>query len=108
MVGVKGPAPVTTTDLDAVLAQMWAGFVPLARARVDALEQWLGAYDAGDDDADLRAAAAVAAHKLAGALGSYGRPGSDDASALEVLLRGAVRADQARPHVEALRRAVEA
>jgi HPt (histidine-containing phosphotransfer) domain-containing protein len=99
---------VTTADLDAVLAQMWAGFAPLARSRVEALERWLQAYDAGHDDAELRAAAASAAHKLAGALGSYGRPGSDDASALEVLLRGPVTPDQVRPLVLALHSAVHA
>lgn len=99
---------VTATDLDAVLAQMWAGFVPLARTRVDALEAWLHACDGGDDDPELRAAAASAAHKLAGALGSYGRPGSDDASALELLLRGPVLPDVARAHVQALRAAVDA
>ncbi len=97
-----------TTDLDAVLAQMWAGFVPLARSRVEALEVWLEACHAGLDDVELRGAAAAAAHKLAGALGSYGRPGSDDASALEVLLRSAVTPEQVRPHVLALRKAVDA
>ena len=101
-------AVVTPGDLDAVLAQMWAGFAPLARSRVEVLEQWLSGCDTGHDDADLRAAAASAAHKLAGALGSYGRPGSDDASALEVLLRGPVTPDQVRPHVLALRAAVDA
>lgn len=100
-------AAVLTAELDAVLAQLWAGFAPLARTRVDALEAWLQAYDAGRDDPALRAAAAVAAHKLAGALGSYGRPGSDEASALEVLLRGPVTADDVRPHVLALRAAVD-
>jgi HPt (histidine-containing phosphotransfer) domain-containing protein len=99
---------MTTAGLDAVLAQLWAGFAPLARSRVEALEAWLHAYDAGHDDPGLRAAAASAAHKLAGALGSYGRSGSDDASALEVLLRGPVGPEQARPHVLALRRAVDA
>lgn len=98
---------MTTAGLDAVLAQMWAGFAPLARSRVEALELWLAACDDGRDDADLRAAAASAAHKLAGALGSYGQPGSDDASALEVLLRGPVTGQQARPHVLALRAAVD-
>ena len=99
---------MTTAALDEVLAQMWAGFAPLARSRVEALELWLRALDAGLDDADLGAAAASAAHKLAGALGSYGRPGSDDASALEVLLRSPVTPDQVRPHVLALRGAVDA
>ena len=99
---------MTTTDLDAVLAQMWAGFAPLARSRVEVVELWLATYDAGRDDDDLRAAAASAAHKLAGALGSYGRAGSDDASALEVLLRGPVTPADVRAHVLALRCAVGA
>jgi hypothetical protein len=101
-------AAVTSTDLDAVLAQMWAGFAPLARSRVEVVERWLATYDGGRDDDDLRAAAASAAHKLAGALGSYGRAGSDDASALEVLLRGPVAPDDVRAHVLALRCAVDA
>jgi hypothetical protein len=101
-------AVVTTADLDAVLAQMWTGFAPLARSRVEVLEQWLSACGTGTDDADLRLAAASAAHQLAGALGSYGRRGSDDASALEVLLRGPVTPDDVRPHVLALRAAVDA
>jgi Hpt domain len=78
---------MTAPDLSVVLAQMWATFAPLARTRVEALETYAAALAAGRDDPQLRAPAAVAAHKLAGALGSYARPGSDDAAALELLLR---------------------
>lgn len=105
MVGVTAP------DLSLVLAQMWATFAPLARTRVEALEAYAGALAAGRDDPELRAPAAAAAHKLAGALGSYARPGSDDAAALELLLRGTGTARDAAvvgARVAALRAAVEA
>lgn len=72
--------------LDAVLARMWEGFRPLAASRVDALETYVSALQAGTADDGLRADAASAAHKLAGALGSYGRGGSDEAARLETLL----------------------
>jgi hypothetical protein len=79
---------MTSTDLDAVLAQLWAGFAPLARSRVEVVATYAAGLTTGQDDPDLRADAATAAHKLAGALGSYGRDGSDEAAALELLLRG--------------------
>jgi Hpt domain len=102
---------VTAPDLSQVLAELWATFAPLARTRVSVLEEYAAALAAGHDDPGLRAPAAVAAHKLAGALGSYARPGSDDASALEVLLReSSIERDAAvvGAHVAALRTAVDA
>lgn len=99
----------TSPALDDVLAQLWAGFAALAASRVDVLEAYSAALTAGRDDPDLRRPAALAAHQLAGVLGSYGRPGSDDASALEVVLRdvAAVRdPDTVSAHVAALRRGV--
>ena len=101
---------MTAPDMDAVLAQMWAVFAPLARTRVDVLEAYTAALAAGHDDPELRRPAASAAHKLAGALGSYARPGSDEASALELLLRdGTPRdVDTIRVQVTALRAAVDA
>lgn len=102
---------MTAPDLAQVLAQMWATFAPLARSRVEALEAYAAALAAGCDDAELRAPAAVAAHKLAGALGSYARPGSDDASALELLLRADGHERDAAvvgARVAALRAAVDA
>ena len=101
----------TRTDLDAVLAQLWTGFAGLAATRVEVVEAYATALDAGRDDPDLREAAAGAAHMLAGALGSYGRQGSGDAAALEVVLRDAARAPDAarvRAHVATLRGAVSA
>ena len=101
---------LTAPDLDAVLASMWAVFAPLARTRVELLEAYTAALVAGQDDPELRRPAATAAHQLAGALGSYGRPGSDEASALELLLRDQTDRDVAaiRAQVTALRAAVDA
>lgn len=98
------------SGLDDVLARMWAGFADLARSRVDALEAYARAYAAGDDDPALRAEARSAAHKLAGALGSYGRAGSDEASQLDLLLRDGSRRDpdEVTALVAALRRSVDA
>lgn len=102
---------MTTPDLSQVLAEMWATFAPLARTRVEALEAYADALAEGRDDPELRASATVAAHKLAGVLGSYARSGSDDASALELLLRGAGAARDPAvvgARVAALRSAVDA
>jgi hypothetical protein len=102
---------MTGTDLDAVLAQLWAGFADLAATRVEVLEAYATVLSTGRDDPELRSAAAGAAHMLAGALGSYGRQGSDDAAAVEVMLRDATRAPDAegvRTHVASLRCAVSA
>lgn len=99
---------MTDPDLDAVLARMWAQLAPLAVARVDVLEAYCAALDAGLDDPELRGPAAGAAHQLAGVLGSYGRHGSDEAAELEVALRGHMPCDTAlvRRHVTTLRGAV--
>lgn len=97
---------MTSTDLAAVLDRMWAGFAPLARSRVEVVAAYAaGLTTSGADDPALRAEAAAAAHKLAGALGSYGRDGSDDAAALELLLQGTALpdADQLAVHLAALR-----
>ena len=98
------------SDFDDVLAEMWRGFADLARSRVADLEAYSASLAAGDDEPALRDAASAAAHKLAGALGSYGRSGSDEAGRLEVLLRGPGRPDAAEVTslVTALRAAVEA
>lgn len=101
---------MTDTDFAAVLAQMWSAFAPLARSRVEVLETYLAAVGEGEPSPVLRADAAAAAHKLAGALGSYGRPGSPEAADLEALLRadGPVPVDRLTAHVTALRTAVDA
>lgn len=97
------------SGLDDAIGELWLVFAPTARARVDLLEQYAAALADGRDDAPLRTDAASAAHKLAGALGSYLRPGSDQAAALEDLLRreGEVTADEVAPLVRSLRLAVD-
>ena len=89
---------------------MWAGFAELARSRVDVVAAYEQALSSGLDDPALRREAASASHKLAGALGSYGREGSDDAGALEVLLRSSDRPDPrlVADHLAALRSATGA
>lgn len=97
-------------SLDDAIAEMWQRFAPLARERVEVLERYVAALDDGRDDPDLRAQAHAAAHKLAGALGTYQRPGSHAASRLEVVLGPSAPAPEAgevRPLVAALRAAVD-
>ena len=70
-------------QLDAVLASLWQGLREVAAGRVDVVEAYVtGLRNGGDDDAARRDDAATAAHRLAGALGSYGRPGSHEAARL--------------------------
>ena len=99
---------MTGAALEDVLARMWAELAPVAVARVEVLEAYCAALGAGRDGLELRTSAAGAAHQLAGALGSYGRPGSDEAGELELVLRGSAPCDPAlvRRHVTALRAAV--
>ena len=101
---------VSSSDFDEALAEMWRGFADLARGRVADLEEYSAALAAGQDPDDLRAAATSSAHKLAGALGSYRRPGSEEAGRLESLLRapGVPDAGEVAVLVTALRTAVEA
>lgn len=69
------------TEYDADIAALWDRFKSNAAARLETLHAW----QHGDADAD---AALHEAHKLAGALGSYGRPeGSHAAAELELRLR---------------------
>ncbi len=76
-----------TDDLTAAISELWLTVAPTARTRVDLLEDYITQLTAGTDDESQRAAAVAAAHKLAGALGSFLQPGSEDAAALEELLR---------------------
>ncbi len=96
-------------DLTAVIDELWQAFRPAAVDRVDVIETYLARLDTGVDDPVQRAAAASAAHKLAGALGSYLRPGSPEAADLEDLLRGGdpVGPAQLSPLVRVLRTAVD-
>lgn len=94
--------------MDDAIGELWAVFAPTARARVDLLEGYLADLRQGTAGVDDRVGAASAAHKLAGSLGSYLRPGSEAAAQLEDLLRGAGSVDpcSAGPLVAALRDSV--
>ena len=96
------------TELDDAIGELWNTFAPTARARVDVLENYLGRLKDGTAETASRMAAASSAHKLAGALGSFQRPGSDQAAALEELLRETdpVDAADAEPLVVFLRAVV--
>lgn len=61
-------------DTGDVVAELWARFLPLVRQRLDSVGAGVAARLDGHGPADPTvAAAADAAHALAGAAGSYGR-----------------------------------
>ena len=88
-------------SLDDEIAAIWRRSLPAVRERLALVD----AAAASPADATKRAQAAAAAHKLAGSLGSFGKPGSAEAAALEAELRAELP-DPAR--VEALRGALHA
>ena len=102
------------SNLDAglsdLLADLWAGLAPVARAKADVLERYAAALAAGTDDPELRSAARTTAHQLAGSLGSYGRGGSQASYALEQCLRADGTPDPSRVDVlvAEVRAAIEA
>ena len=91
---------------DADLDALWQALVPVALSRVAVLEAFLARPGA---EPVSRADAVEAAHRLAGALGSFARPGSAEAARLERLLRTPASDDdpQVALLVRALRAAVE-
>ncbi len=79
------------------VASLWLRFKPLIASRIELLERY-----AGGDPEVSREEAASAAHKLAGALGSYGRhQGTQAARDVENLLE-----QDATGTSERLRRAI--
>jgi HPt (histidine-containing phosphotransfer) domain-containing protein len=98
--------------LDAAIAALWRDAQPRALARVDVLEAAVAALAAGGIDAPVSDEATREAHKLAGALGTFGMPaGTTHARAIELRLAGgAVPADapELAEGVAALRAIVEA
>jgi HPt (histidine-containing phosphotransfer) domain-containing protein len=77
---------MSADDPAAFLDEMWARFSYLADERVGAIEAYLASARSGSQTEDQRASAESAAHKLIGALGSFHRPGSDEAARAERLL----------------------
>jgi HPt (histidine-containing phosphotransfer) domain-containing protein len=75
--------------LDAAIAALWRDAQPRALERVEVLEAAVAALAADGIDAPLSAAAEREAHKLAGALGTFGMPaGSTHARSIELRLAG--------------------
>jgi HPt (histidine-containing phosphotransfer) domain-containing protein len=98
--------------LDAAIAALWRDARPRALERVHVIESAVAALGAGAIEAPLADEATREAHKLAGALGTFGMPaGTTHARAIEQrLAAGAVPADapELAEGVAALRAVVEA
>ena len=97
--------------LDAAIAALWGDAQPRSLARVETLEAAVAGLADGALDADAAAEATREAHKLAGALGTFGMPsGTARARAIELrLTEGVTAADagQLADAVAALRAIVE-
>jgi HPt (histidine-containing phosphotransfer) domain-containing protein len=79
------------------LARLWARFLPEILERVRVLESAGAALGMGTLGADERTAAAAAAHKLAGVLGTFGlAEGTALAREAEVAYSGIPASDAAR------------
>lgn len=96
-------AGLTPEETRVFLDQMWERFAHLAHERVADMEAYVGAVRSGTQTEEQRAAAQSAAHKLVGALGSYHRPGSEEAARVEQLLIGRADVDDLEPLVRQLR-----
>jgi HPt (histidine-containing phosphotransfer) domain-containing protein len=106
---VAGPS---SEGLDAAIAALWRDAQPRAIERVEVLEAAVAALAAGAIGDPLAEEATGEAHKLAGALGTFGMPaGTTYARAIELRLAGgAAPADASAlaDGVAALRAIVEA
>jgi HPt (histidine-containing phosphotransfer) domain-containing protein len=105
--------PMATDDgLRASILSIWGRGRDRALARVEVVEAAVDALPAGGPDDALRASARADAHKLSGALGTFGMPeGSEHARALELAFEAGSAAgayDELAGHAAALRRIVEA
>jgi HPt (histidine-containing phosphotransfer) domain-containing protein len=99
-------------SLEAAIAALWRDAQPRALDRVVVLEAAVAALRDGALDEPAAGEATGEAHKLAGALGTFGMPdGSTRARAIELRLAGGAGADDASELAEgvaALRAIVEA
>ncbi|HWH32869.1 MAG TPA: Hpt domain-containing protein [Egibacteraceae bacterium] len=94
---------MTDPELGDMVARLWERMRPVVAERLHVMGR---AAEPGAD-ADVRAAAAEAAHKLAGSLGSYGYPGGSRLAArIEEALRADVPGQSVAGLVDALRREV--
>ncbi|MEA2249541.1 MAG: hypothetical protein QOH46_4070 [Solirubrobacteraceae bacterium] len=99
-------------DLDAAIRALWLDAQPRALARVEVIAEAVAALLGGAVEADLAEHARREAHKLAGALGTFGMPeGTERARAVELRLEAGARPDDAPAlavHAAELRRIVQA
>ncbi len=78
--------PDPQTALSAALDRLWAQFLPQIEGRVELLAAAAHAFALGQLSAEQQQAAQAAAHKLAGALGTFGLArGTDLARELEII-----------------------
>lgn len=81
--------PATKPDLSAALDRLWARFLPEIRERVNVIEAAAQALAVGTLSTEQKEAAASAAHKLAGVLGTFSlHRGTELARTLELQLTG--------------------
>jgi hypothetical protein len=96
----------------ASILSIWGRGRDRALARVEVVEAAVAALPGGGPDEALRADAQAEAHKLSGALGTFGMPeGSEHARALELAFEAGASPgahDELAAHAAALRRIVEA
>jgi HPt (histidine-containing phosphotransfer) domain-containing protein len=108
----SGLAELPQSRLDAAIAALWRDAQPRALTRVATIEAAIGALAEGSVDSELAADAIREAHKLAGALGTFGMPaGTDRARAIERRLEDGATTDDAPvlgAEAQALRAIVEA
>jgi HPt (histidine-containing phosphotransfer) domain-containing protein len=82
------------SDFDDETDALWRERRPGIEGRVDVVAQAAAAAAAGTLDAELRVHACQEAHKLAGVLGTFGRPaGSKAAQGAEAVLAGSADLD---------------
>ena len=91
--------------IEELVSELWQRARPTVAARLELLEAAARAAETGHMESELRDEAAMAAHKLAGSLGTYGIPaGSELASAIEEELGREPDADRLKALVADLRR----
>lgn len=90
------PNPADKQRIQALLAQVWEEKKEVALCRIGVVEQALFAFQHGRLMPEMRSGAAMEAHKLAGALGTFGfAEGSRLSQAIEVILKQGTPLDSA-------------
>lgn len=95
---------ISDPSLAGLVEQLWQRFRPLVRSRLDAVEAHLSGQPVGPPLAEANRAA----HALAGALGTYGRPaGNELARELERALNEPDRSGAARAALRRLEQVLD-